>query len=118
MRVDQDRLYRWIGSQLRERRKAQGITQIQLAKAVDVRRTSITNIESGIQKLPISLLFEICEALRLEPTEIIPSLDRVRREGFEEVVIDEESGQSERIPPQTANAVRDILASIQGKNDK
>lgn len=114
MKIDEEQLYKVIGSKLRMRRNEKEVTQSKLAKAVSVRRTSITNIESGIQKLPISLLFEICNILEIEPSEIIPSMENVKW-GMEEIV-DEATGETERVPTRTASAIRDVMADINGKD--
>jgi len=111
MEIDENRLYNWIGKKLRYHRNEQELTQMQVARAIGVRRTSITNIEAGIQKLPISLLFEICNVLKLEPCEILPSLSEIKLNDLEEIQLDK-AEEPKRVPPQTATHIRDIVASI------
>lgn len=62
-----------IGEGIKALRNSRGLTQEQLAKLVDVERTSITNIEKGKQRLTLDLLDKLANALgmqlvmRLEP---------------------------------------------------
>lgn len=48
------------------------MTQARLAELVGLERTSITNIEKGMQKVPLHVLYRICEALRVSPADMLP----------------------------------------------
>lgn len=61
-----------MGSLVRELRRKRNLTQEQLASQVGLRRTSITNIEAGRQRIPVDLLFELAEGLHINPKELIP----------------------------------------------
>ena len=67
-------LYRSIGQRIRSAREALGLRQDELATAVSLTRTSITNIERGKQRLLIHTLCDIAEALRVEPADLLPRL--------------------------------------------
>ena len=75
--INQDRLYSHIGEQLKMHREKVGMTQSELAERVQLERTSITNIERGKQKLPIHVLFGVCRALSVNPSEVMPHMDKV-----------------------------------------
>ena len=75
--INQDRLYSHIGEQLKMHREKIGITQSELAERVQLERTSITNIERGKQKLPIHVLFGVCRALGVNPSEVLPRMDLI-----------------------------------------
>lgn len=70
--ISQDRLYEYIGQQIRNHRDKRSITQQDLADRVGLERTSITNIERGKQKLPLHVLFGICEVLDVTPNDLLP----------------------------------------------
>jgi transcriptional regulator with XRE-family HTH domain len=72
MPINESELYKRLGAQLRERRQLQGMSQIQLAKAVGLLRTSITNIEAGRHRLPIHVLYQLCQVLKIEVTALLP----------------------------------------------
>lgn len=54
------------GSEIRKMRERRGLTQLQLADAVGMSRTSITNIEQGNQRLAVTALAAIAEALQAD----------------------------------------------------
>lgn len=64
-------LYRSLGHRIRNLRTECGITQEDLAHAVHLTRTSLTNIEGGRQKLLIHTLVDIATALKVSPAEIL-----------------------------------------------
>lgn len=78
--ISQDQLYSFIGEQLKNHRETQMRKQQDVAEAVGLERTSITNIERGKQKLPIHVLFNICEVLGVNPSEVLPRMGAVAEE--------------------------------------
>ena len=66
-------LYIIIGHKIRSARKANRITQSQLAELIGVTRTSITNLESGNQRPPLNTLFSIAEVLDIAIFDLIPN---------------------------------------------
>ena len=65
-------LYRGVGQRVRDARVARGVTQEWLAKRIGFKRTSITNVESGTQKLLVHTLVEIARALEVEAGALLP----------------------------------------------
>lgn len=65
-------LYGTIGLRIRELRENAGITQDELAGIVGLTRTSITNIEKGIQKLGIDTLYDIAAVFGISGTALLP----------------------------------------------
>lgn len=66
-------LYKELGQRLREVRQERGFTQDQVAAAISLERTSITNIESGRQRLPLHTLYEYCSILGIAVSEVLPT---------------------------------------------
>lgn len=58
----------WLGMRIKEMRVESGLTQQQLATAVGLERTSITNIEGGNQRVTVDMLYVIAAALGYEVT--------------------------------------------------
>lgn len=71
--MDPEELYILVGQLIRDARKKHGLTQDQLASLVSLTRTSITNIEHGRQKVLLHTLYEIADALAVEPGTLLPS---------------------------------------------
>lgn len=72
MKKPTDRVYEEIGRRIFEARDKKGFTQEQLAKKIDLKRTSITNIEKGRQQLLVHMLIKIAGALDVEIESLIP----------------------------------------------
>src|SRR4051812_16001284 len=77
--VDEKRLYAALGMKLKRLRESERgprgkLTQSALANEVGLERTSITNIERGNQKVPLHVLYRICEILQVPIAEILPTL--------------------------------------------
>lgn len=68
-----DALYRDFGRRLRTAREAGGLSQSELAARVGLGRTSITNIETGRQRVPLHLLLELAAALGVQPASLLPT---------------------------------------------
>jgi transcriptional regulator with XRE-family HTH domain len=78
--LDSDRLYAAIGDRIRRLREAQSprMSQEDLAQVLNLKRTSITNIESGHQKLTLDTLYRLCGHFGLECRDILPTLAEVQ----------------------------------------
>ncbi len=72
-------LYERIGKEIKHFREQLNLTQSDLAERIGVTRTSISNLESGRQRVPIDTLFAICEVLRIEPRDILPTIEEARK---------------------------------------
>lgn len=112
--VDERRLYQAIGQkirQLRETQQGSGVrmTQVELAEMVGLERTSITNIERGNQKVPLHVLFRICEALKAPISDVLPQVSEVQS-SVEDIGMAEISFASETI--ETTPLVRQAVYAV------
>lgn len=71
-----------IGENIRRIRKQKGITQSQLADALDTTKSAISKYELGHRELRIDLLKAIASYLQIDLFELIPE---EQREGFEHI---------------------------------
>lgn len=77
--IDEGRLYKALGERIRSHREGAAgsrrkLTQAELAQEVGLERTSITNIERGNQKVPLHMLYRICDALQVQVDAVLPPL--------------------------------------------
>lgn len=114
MEIDEKTLYALIGERIRVRRNELDITQDKLAALVNVSRTSITNIESGSQKLPLHLLYRLCIALDVEIATFLPTRSDIAIDGEDETI--EIDGKTKTVHPKTASFVRSALENLE-END-
>lgn len=73
-------LYALIGQHVREYRIAAGLSQAQLANACGLTRTSITNIESGVQHSMLDVYMAIAMACGTELYNLMPTVDEYRHQ--------------------------------------
>ncbi|MBZ5591220.1 MAG: helix-turn-helix domain-containing protein [Acidobacteriia bacterium] len=64
--------YPRFGQTLRKARKTSGLSQEDLAKAVGLNRTSVSNIEKGRQKILLHTFCDLLRVLNVEPRDLIP----------------------------------------------
>lgn len=63
-----------IGGKIMNRRKKLNITQAQLGGAVGLTRTSVVNIEKGVQGITVYNLLKVCSILKSKPTDFLPKV--------------------------------------------
>ena len=68
-------IYSRIGEAIRGRRESRGLTQAQLGKLTNLKRSTITNIECGRQGLLVHQLYVFAVALNTKPAELLPDAE-------------------------------------------
>lgn len=69
------RLYKEIGERIRIRRNELGMTQEYLAQQIGLKRSSLTNIEGGNQRIRVHTLYAIARVLVLNIIDLLSSED-------------------------------------------
>jgi transcriptional regulator with XRE-family HTH domain len=93
-------IYRLIGDCIRGVRNKRNLTQEQLGERVKLKRTSITNIEKGRQKVLLHTFVEIAAALGVSPKELLSPLEPPEPTHLET-----------HLPPGLSPSVRDWIIS-------
>lgn len=75
---DITRLYEEIGFRIHKARVQRRMTQRELAECLGHTRTSVVNIESGRQRIPVDLLVMIAEWLDVPVATLLPDADYTR----------------------------------------
>ena len=73
--MTREEINRALGRVVAAYRRKQGMSQLLLAQAVDLSRTSITNIERGRQALLTAQLFAFAAALKTTPSDILNKVE-------------------------------------------
>jgi len=112
--IDNDRLFALIGERVRRLREAQAprMSQEELAQFLDLKRTSITNIERGNQKITLDAIYRLCERFGLEIGEIVPSVSEVTRSESRSIVV---GGESHEVGTKTADLVARLRPNTRGR---
>jgi transcriptional regulator with XRE-family HTH domain len=69
--IHSEAIYQQLGKVLRARREGLRLTQDDIARAVGLSRTSVTNIELGRQALLVHQLHKFAEALNADPRDLL-----------------------------------------------
>ena len=64
--------YRQFGQLLRRARKGAGLSQEDLATAIGLTRTSVSNIEQGRQKVLLHTFDQLLRVLNVQPAGLLP----------------------------------------------
>ena len=70
---DDQELYEEFGKWLKELREGKQLSQTDLARLVDISRTSLINIEQGGQRVPLRLLLGFAVALGVDLDDLVPA---------------------------------------------
>jgi transcriptional regulator with XRE-family HTH domain len=69
---DHDGFYTQVGARIRQKRRQLGLSQEGLAKAVGLKRPSMSNIESGRQNILLHTFYDIAETLGTDANSLLP----------------------------------------------
>ena len=70
--------YKKVGEVIRAKRKERGLSQEGLAKAVGLKRPSMSNIEKGRQNILLHTFYDIADTLNVNASALLP--ERLRPE--------------------------------------
>jgi transcriptional regulator with XRE-family HTH domain len=73
MMDDHKEFYRKVGELIRSQRKNSGLSQEGLAKAIGLKRPSMSNIEKGRQNILLHTLYDIAETLGTNADALLPA---------------------------------------------
>lgn len=77
--IPADEFYEELGKAIRKRREGCGLKQAELGNRLGLSRTSVTNIESGRQRLLADQLCRVATILECEVADLLPSAAKARR---------------------------------------
>ncbi len=64
-------------TQLIDGRVAAGLTQVELAEKLQVRQSYVSNYETGERRLDVVELILVCEAIALNPAEVVRRVAKI-----------------------------------------
>lgn len=71
------RLQRDFGRRLQERRRERGVLQKNLAAAMSLTRTSVSNIERGEQRVYLDQVYQAAQFLQVDVATLLPAVEEV-----------------------------------------
>ncbi|PZF72583.1 helix-turn-helix domain-containing protein [Taibaiella soli] len=70
--MDEKKLLKKIAQRIKEIRLSKGITQQELAAAIDYEKSNMSRMESGTVNLRIATLYKVAEALEVPVSDLLP----------------------------------------------
>ena len=70
MQKQQFEKYKHLGLNIAYYRKAKGFSQIELAEKANISRTHMSRIETADCAVSLDVVFDICDALELKPSQL------------------------------------------------
>jgi len=112
--IDHDRLYALIGERIRSIREAQTprMSQGELARVLSLKRTSITNIENGQQRLTLEAIYRLCERFGLEVSDVVPLISDVARAEAQPVIV---GGHAQQLGVKTARVLEQLRPVVKAR---
>lgn len=112
--IDHDRLYALIGERIRSIREAQTprMSQEDLAQVLGLKRTSITNIEQGQQRLTLEAIYRLCDRFGLAVSDVLPAVSDVKSAEARPVVV---GGQAQQLGVKTARVLAQLRPAAKAR---
>ena len=99
--IDEKTWYEDIGLRIKLARQEMRLTQQELAEKTGLKRTSITNIEKGLQKTSVYMLYKLSYILNKDFHDLLPNVQTVS-------VVDI-AGKKMTVTPKSEDLIRDLL---------
>lgn len=100
-----EKKYTALGKRIERLRKAQGLSQTQLAEKLNVSKSGVSNWEQGFNRPKADNLVDLCELLNVSPSELL----EVRLEPNEYTSKEKEVITAYRDKPELRHAVHLLL---------
>lgn len=109
--------YAAIGTRIRTRRKALGLTQQELAELVELEPSYVSHIERGATKLGLPTLVNLANTLRVTVDDLLCDSLMHSRQPYERELAELVAGCSHRELKVITATVRALAESLRGQRD-
>lgn len=109
-----DKNYYEIGQRIRKKRKAQGLSQEDLAEKIGISTTHMSHIETGNTKLSLPVFVSVADALNCRTDELLHESDSAGKSASAESILQ----VMERCTPQQLRVIEDIIIAAKTSFDK
>lgn len=106
--------YYEIGQRIRKKRKAQGLSQEELAEMIGISTTHMSHIETGNTKLSLPVFVSIANALSCRTDELLYDNETANKSAAAECIL----RTMERCTPQQLRVIEDIIVAAKISMDK
>lgn len=112
MTEDEKDYFKLLGSRIAQLRKAQGLTQVQLAEALDISQQVLASYEIGRRRIPVSKLPDLARALAVGVDELLGESAKARAKRGPAPVLARHMEQISALPKPRQKLVMQVLESM------
>ena len=112
MTQDEKAFFRELGARIAGLRKEQGLTQVQLAEALELTQQMIASYEVGRRRIPVSLLPGIARALATSVEELIGQESTARTKRGPAPKLQQQIERIQRLPRAKQRFVMEMLDTV------
>lgn len=104
--------FKLLGGRVAQLRKAQGLTQVQLAEALDISQQVVASYEIGRRRIPVSMLPQLARALAVGVDELLGESAKARARRGPAPVLARHMERISELPKPRQKLVIQVLESM------
>ncbi|CAM3143952.1 anaerobic benzoate catabolism transcriptional regulator [Janthinobacterium lividum] len=112
MTQDEKEYFKVLGARIAQLRKDQGLTQVQLAQALDISQQMVASYEVGRRRVPVSLLPTLARALRVQIDELLGTAVKVHAKRGPASQLERSMERINELPKQKQRFVVEMLETM------
>ena len=118
MTQDEKQFFKALGARIAELRKAHGLTQVQLAEALELSQQMIASYEVGRRRVPVSLLPAIAHALAVSIEALIGEKDAAPAKRGPAPKLLQQMERIQRLPKAQQRFVMQMIDTVLAQQDR
>jgi transcriptional regulator with XRE-family HTH domain len=111
-RDDKRTFFAGLGKRVAQLRKARGITQVQLAEALEVSQQTVQSYEVGRRRIPVSTLRLLAKTLSVSLDELMADGEQARRKREPVPQVQRQLERISALPKPKQRAVMDVIEAL------
>lgn len=109
---DEKDYFKLLGGRVAQLRKAQGLTQVQLAEALDISQQVVASYEIGRRRIPVSMLPNLARVLAVGVDELLGETPKTRAKRGPAPVLARHMERISELPKPRQKLVMQVLESM------
>ena len=118
MTQDEKQFFKALGARIAELRKAHGLTQVQLAEALELTQQMIASYEVGRRRVPVSLLPAIAQALAVSVEVLIGQKEASPGKRGPAPKLQQQMERIQRLPKAQQRFVMQMIDTVLAQQDR
>ena len=115
---DERTFFAGLGERVAQLRKARGMTQVQLAEALEVSQQTVQSYEVGRRRLPVSTLRLLAKTLSVSLDELMAEGEHAPRKRGPVPQVQRQLERISALPKPKQRAVMDVIEALLAQQDR